>query len=95
MDLDSVGQQSEALVAVVLPVSIKDRPLHGPWSSHRLIIPSSYLLMRAERLVTLLSWVPALSGLTVRVDYWVGGLNTAPRPGLWCWRLGVLFWMGT
>ena len=27
MDLDSVGQQSEALVAVVLPVSIEDRPL--------------------------------------------------------------------
>ena len=69
MDLDSVGQQSEALVAVVLPVSIKDRPLHGPWSSHRLIIPSTYLLMGVGRLVTLLSWVPALSGPAFRGGY--------------------------
>jgi hypothetical protein len=47
-----------------LSVSIKDHPLHGPWSSHRLIIPSTYLLMGAGRLVTLLSWVSALFGLT-------------------------------
>jgi hypothetical protein len=37
-----------------------------PWSSHILIIPSTYLLMGVERLVTLLSWVPALFGPTVR-----------------------------
>jgi hypothetical protein len=49
-----------------LPVSIKDRSLHGPWSNHRLIIPSTYLLMGAERLVTLLSWASALSGSTDR-----------------------------
>ena len=44
-------------------VSIKDRPLQ--WivvSGHRLIILSTYLLMGAGRLVTLLSWVLALSG---------------------------------
>jgi hypothetical protein len=35
MDLYLVGQQSGALVAFVSPVSIKDRSLHGPWSSHR------------------------------------------------------------
>jgi hypothetical protein len=52
MDLDLVGQQSGAL---------KDRSLHGPWSSHRFIIPSIYLLMGAGRPVSLLSWVPALS----------------------------------
>jgi hypothetical protein len=40
---------------------IKDRSLHGPWSSHRFIIPSTYLLMGVGRLVTLLSWAPALS----------------------------------
>jgi hypothetical protein len=45
-------------------VSIKDRPLLGPWSSYRLIIPSTYLLMGEGRLVTLLSWVSALSGPT-------------------------------
>jgi hypothetical protein len=59
-------QLSEAQVAFVPPMSIEDRPLHGPLSSHRLIIPSTYLLMGAERLVTLLSRVPALSRLTVR-----------------------------
>jgi hypothetical protein len=47
-----------------LSVSINDRPLHGPWSSHRFIIPSTYLLMEAGRLVTLLSWALALSGPT-------------------------------
>jgi hypothetical protein len=54
-----------SLVALFsLSVSIKDRSLHRPWSSHRLIIPSTYLLMEAGRLVTLLSWAPALSGPT-------------------------------
>jgi hypothetical protein len=52
-----------SLVALFsLSVSIKDHPLHGLWSSHRLIIPSTYLLMGIGRLVTLLSWAPALSG---------------------------------
>jgi hypothetical protein len=54
-----------SLVALFsLFVSIKDRPLHGPWLSHRFIIQSTYLLMEAERLITLLSWVPALFGQT-------------------------------
>jgi hypothetical protein len=64
MDLDLVGQQSGALVAFVPPVLIKDRLLHGPWSSHIFIVPSIYLLMGAGRLVSLLSWVLALSGPT-------------------------------
>jgi hypothetical protein len=59
MDLDLVGQQSGALVAFVPPVSIKDCSLHGPWSSHRFIVLSIYLLMGVSRLVSLLSWVPA------------------------------------
>jgi hypothetical protein len=62
MNLDLAGQQSGALVAFVPPVSIKDRSLYGPWSSHIFIVPSIYLLMGAGRLVSLLSWVPALSG---------------------------------
>jgi hypothetical protein len=53
MDLDLVGQQSGALVAFVPSVSIKDRSLHGPWSSHRFTVPSIYLLMGAGRLVSL------------------------------------------
>jgi hypothetical protein len=59
-----LGNQSGALVAFVSPGSIKDRSLHGPWSSHRFIVPSIYLLMGPGRLVSLLSWVPALSGPT-------------------------------
>jgi hypothetical protein len=55
MDLDLVRQQSGALVAFVPPVSIKDHSLHGPWSSHRFIVPNIYLLMGAGRLVPLLS----------------------------------------
>jgi hypothetical protein len=62
MDLDLVGKQSRALVAFVPPVSIKDHSLHGPWSSHRSIVPSIYLLMGVGRLVSLLSWVLALFG---------------------------------
>jgi hypothetical protein len=51
-----------SLVALFsLTMSVKDRPLFGSWSSHRFIIPSTYLLMEAKRLVTLLSWAPALS----------------------------------
>jgi hypothetical protein len=54
-----------SLVALFsLSVSIKDHSLYGPWSSHRLIIPSTYLLMGARRLVALLSWASALFGST-------------------------------
>jgi hypothetical protein len=72
MDLDLVGQQSGALVAFVPPVSIKDRSLHGPWSSHRFIVPSIYLLMGARKLVSLLSWVPALPDRLFRVVLYIG-----------------------
>jgi hypothetical protein len=44
-----------------LSVSIKDRSLHEPWLSHKLIIPSTHLLMRVGRLVILLLWAPTLS----------------------------------
>jgi hypothetical protein len=65
MDLDLVGQQSGALVAFVLPVSIKDCSLHGPWSSHISSYPEHILADGGlERLVTLLSWALALSGPT-------------------------------
>jgi hypothetical protein len=43
MDLDLVGQRSGALVVFVPPVSIKDRSLHGPWSSHRSSYPEHIL----------------------------------------------------
>jgi hypothetical protein len=62
LSLVATGHSLVALFS--LSVSIKDRSLHGLWSSHRLIIPSTYLLIRAGRLVTLLSWALVLSGLT-------------------------------
>jgi hypothetical protein len=63
MDLDLVGQQSGALIAFVLPVSIKDRSCIGFYSQViDVLVPSIYLLMGARRLVSLLSCVPALSG---------------------------------
>jgi hypothetical protein len=43
MDLDLVGQQSGALVAFIPHMSIKDRSLHGPWSSHRSSYPEHIL----------------------------------------------------
>jgi hypothetical protein len=65
--LDGLGPgwaTERALVAFVSLVSIKDRSLHGPWSSHRFIVTSIYLFMGAGRLVSLLSWVLALFGPT-------------------------------
>jgi hypothetical protein len=76
-----------SLVALFsLSVLIKDRPLHGPWSSHRFIIPSTYLLMGAERL-TLLSWAPALSG---PID-WKHHFEAGPQ----VWEFGIQVWIGT
>ena len=45
-----------------LSMSIEYCPLLWMVVGHRLIILSSYLLIGAGRLITLLSWVPALSG---------------------------------
>jgi hypothetical protein len=95
MDLVLVGQQSRALVAFVPPMSIEDCSLHWTLSGHIFIIPSTYLLIGVERLVTLLSWVSVLSRSTVMVVYWVRGLSTTLRPGLQCWGLGVPVWTRT
>jgi hypothetical protein len=57
-------EKKKKTVTISLSMSIKDRSLLGLWSSHRFIIPSTYLFMGAGRLVTLLLWAPALSGST-------------------------------
>jgi hypothetical protein len=60
-----IATTGHSLVALFsLFVSIKDHSLHGPWSTHRLIILSTNLLMGAGRLATLLSWALALFGPT-------------------------------
>jgi hypothetical protein len=62
-DLVMVEKSERGSGFIVPPVSIKDRPLlliSSPVTE--LIIPCTYLLMGAGRLVTHLSGVPALSG---------------------------------
>jgi hypothetical protein len=95
LDLDLVGQPSEARIAFVPPVSIENRPLL--WMVVRLqtYYPEHILAYGAGRLVTLLSWVLALFGLTVMGGFLDGGLSTALRLGLRCWGLGIPVWMGT
>jgi hypothetical protein len=86
-------QLSEAQIACVPPVSIEDRPLL--WMVVRSQTDYIYLLMGAERLVTLLSWVSVFFGPTVMDGLLGGGLSTALRRGLRCWELGVLVWTET
>jgi hypothetical protein len=52
------------------------------------------LLIGAERLVTLLSWVLALFRPTVRGGLLGGGLSTVLRPGLKCSGLESQFGWG-
>jgi hypothetical protein len=83
-----------SLVALFsLFVSIKNCSLHGPWSSYRLIILSTYLLMGAGRLITL------LCGFRLFPDRLIGGgdrwrskhhIEVGPQ----VWGLGVQVWTG-
>ena len=79
-----------------LSVSVKDRSLHKP--SRQV----TDLLSRAHtwvwvlgRLITLLSWVPALSGLIVRVIFWWRRSLHRTKFGTQGRGLGVLVWTGT
>jgi hypothetical protein len=69
MDLDLVGQQSKALVASVLPVLIENYPLLWTLVRSQTYYPQHILAYAGRKTLTLLSWVPALSGPTV-----MGGL---------------------
>ena len=64
LDLDLVRHLSEARVAFVLPVSIEDHPLLWMVVRSQTYYPEHILAYGAGRLVTLLSWVPVLSGPT-------------------------------
>jgi hypothetical protein len=76
-----------------LSVSIEDRPLM--WILVRSqIFPSTYLLMGAGMLVTLLSWVPTLSGSTDGGgDRWRSKHYIESGPQVWGLRVQV--WTGT
>ena len=53
-----------------LSMSIKDRSLHKPSRKVTDLLSRAHTCVWAlGRLVALLSWVPALSGLTVRVSF--------------------------
>jgi hypothetical protein len=90
----SRGHDHSLVALFFLSVSSKDHSLYGPWSSHILIIPSTYLLMRAGRLVTLLSWAPALFGQT---DWWRDRWRSKhhSEAGPQVWGLGVQVWTET
>jgi hypothetical protein len=69
MDLDLVGLQGGSLIAFVSPVSIENRSSLWTLVRSQTYYPEHILAYGAGRLVTLLSWVPTLSGPTVVVDY--------------------------
>jgi polyferredoxin len=80
-----------SLVALFfLSISIKGRPLHEPWLSHRLIIPSTYLLMGAGMLVTLLSEFWLFSDRLIGGgDRWRSKHYIEARPQVWGLRVQV------
>jgi hypothetical protein len=82
--------------ACVPPASIEDRPLL--WMAVRsqtlLSWARAYLWERKDLLLSCHEFWLFLDRL-LGVNYWVGGLSTALRPGLRCWWLGVPVWMRT
>ena len=95
MDLDFVWHSSEARVAFVLPVSIKDRPLH--WI---LVRSQTYYL---EHILVYRSREGSLfscCGFRLFLDRLIGGgdgagLSTTLSPELMSGGLGDQVWMGT
>jgi hypothetical protein len=76
-----------------LSMSIKDRSLHGPWSSHRLIIPSTYLLREREDLLLSYHGLQLfLDRLIGCGDRWRSKHHFEARTQVW--GLGVQVWMG-
>ena len=64
LDLDLVLHLTEARIALVPPMSIKDQQLHWILVRSQTYYLEHILAYGARRLVALLSWVSALSGLT-------------------------------
>ena len=64
LDLDLVRHSSEAWIALVVPVSIDDRPLLWMVVRSQTYYPEHILAYGVGSLVMLLSWVSSLSGPT-------------------------------
>jgi hypothetical protein len=69
LDLDLVGQSSEARIAFVPPVSIKDRPLLWMVVKSQTYYPEHILAYGSKKTCYSLSWVLALSGPAFRGGY--------------------------
>ena len=79
-----------------LSVSVKDWSLHKPARQVIDLLSRAYTWVWAlGRLVALLSWVPALSGLTVRVSFWWRRSLHRTKSGTQGQGLGVPVWTGT
>jgi hypothetical protein len=98
MDLDLVGQQSGALVAFVPPMSIKDRSLHGLWSSHRFFLSRAYTcLWGREGLFLSCHGFWLFPNRLFRMVIYIGLRRSKHHTerGLQCWGLRVRAWTGT
>ena len=63
LDLDLVRHSSEARIALVLSLSIKDRPLLWMVVKSQTYYPKRILAYGSGKARSLLSWVPALFGM--------------------------------
>jgi hypothetical protein len=93
--LDLVGQQSGALVAFVLPTSIKDRLLLWTLVRSQAHYPEHILAYGSGKTCYSHHGFRLFLDQLLWVDYWIGGLSTTLRLGLQSWGLGVLVWTGT
>ena len=67
----AVDAGHDLITLLSLSVSVKDRSLHKPSRQVTDLLSQAHTWVWAlGRLVALLSWVPALSGPTVRVLFW-------------------------
>ena len=94
LDLDWVWHSSEARIALVPPVSVKDLPLHWILVRSQTYYREHILAYGTGRLVALLSWVLALSGpADWRRGWWRSKHHT--ESGTQEWGLEVQVWTGT
>ena len=94
LDLDLVWHSSEARIALVPPVSVKDRPLHWILVESQTYYPE-HILIYGSREGSLLS----CHGFWLFLDRLFGGgdgggLNTTLSPGLMCGGLEFKFGRG-
>ena len=95
LDLDLVRHSSEAQVAFVPPVLIKDRSLHWILVRSQIYYPEHILAYGRGKAYC--SLVMGFGSFWTNFLGWVlgEGLSTILRLGLKCWGLRVQIWTGT